>query len=187
MSMSPGMRNLVLELAGWSVVAGVGAFALMNYDSLEHGVSTVFDVAATAGADASPPATEAPAARSGSVIEIPVSGNGHFHTTADVNGRGIEFLIDTGATMVALSYEDAERAGIFLKPSDFTRTAQTANGSTRIAPVELHSVSIGDITVRRVPAAVMEPGRLDSSLLGMSFLNRLSRFDMRDGVLTLQD
>lgn len=184
------MRNLVLELAGWSVVAGAGAFALVNYDNLERNVSTVFGLATTApmqapSSSSAPPAE--PRAPRGSVIEIPVSTNGHFHTTAEVNGRDIEFLIDTGATMVALSYEDAERAGIYLKPGDFTHTAATANGTTRIAPVELHAVSVGDITVRRVPAAVMEPGRLDSSLLGMSFLGRLSRFDMRDGVLTLQD
>lgn len=187
MSMSPGMRNLVLELVGWSVVAGAGAFALINYDNLERNMSTVLGVITTA----QPSPGAAPAAEphdpTGSVIEIPVSTNGHFHASGEVNGHDIEFLIDTGATMVALSYEDAERAGIYLKPADFTRTAATANGTTRIAPVELHAVSVGDITVRRVPAAVMEPGRLESSLLGMSFLGRLSRFDMRDGVLTLQD
>ena len=94
-------------------------------------------------------------------------------------------MVDTGATIVVLSYEDAERAGIFLNPSDFTQAVTTANGVARIAPVTLDRVTIGDITVRNVPAAVAEPGRLKTSLLGMSFLSRLSRFDMRSDVLVL--
>ena len=79
-------------------------------------------------------------------------------------------MVDTGATMVALTYEDAERAGIRLKPSDFTRGVSTANGVTRVAPVTLERVSIGDITVRNVAASVSERGRLQTTLLGMSFL-----------------
>jgi aspartyl protease family protein len=63
----------------------------------------------------------------------------------------------------------------------------TANGVARVAPVTLDRITIGDITVRDVPAAVAEPGRLRTSLLGMTFLNKLSRFDMRSGVLVLQD
>jgi aspartyl protease family protein len=89
--------------------------------------------------------------------------------------------------MVALSYEDTERAGIYLSDSDFTRAVSTANGVARVAPVTLSRVTIGDITVRNVPAAVAEPGRLKTSLLGMSFLSKLSRFDMRSGRLVMQE
>ena len=96
-------------------------------------------------------------------------------------------MIDTGATMVALSYEDAEAAGFRLSDSDFTRAVSTANGVARVAPVTLDRVSIGNITVRDVPAAVAERGRLKTSLLGMSFLGRLSRFDMRSGRLVMQE
>jgi aspartyl protease family protein len=89
--------------------------------------------------------------------------------------------------MVVLSYEDAERAGLLLTDKDFTRAVSTANGTARVAPVTLDRVSIGNITVRDVPAAVTESGRLGTSLLGMSFLSRLSRFDMRAGRLVLQE
>ncbi len=121
------------------------------------------------------------------MVEIAAARNGHFFTEAEIDGRPINIMVDTGATMVALSYEDAERAGIYVNASDFTHSVSTANGRARIAPVMLQSVSIGDITVRDVPAAVSEPGRLRTSLLGMSFLGRLSRFDMRSGLLVLQD
>ena len=123
----------------------------------------------------------------GSIVEIEAENNGHFNAEAEINGRPIEVMIDTGATMVALSYEDAERAGILLNDADFTRAVSTANGIARVAPVTLDRVSIGNITVRDVPAAVAERGRMRTSLLGMSFLSRLSRFDMRSGRLVMQE
>lgn len=113
--------------------------------------------------------------------------NGHFETEAEINGHPIDVMVDTGATLVALSYEDAERAGIFLRPADFTHAVSTANGLARIALVDIDSVSVGDITVHNVQGAVSEPGRLQRTLLGMSFLGRLSRIDMRSDSLLLQE
>ncbi len=112
---------------------------------------------------------------------------GHFEAEAEVNGRRVSVLVDTGATLVALTYEDAERAGMFPRPSDFTQVVATANGTARYAPVMIDSVTIGDITVRNIPGAVSEPGRLHRTLLGMSFLGRLSRVDMRTGTLVLHE
>jgi aspartyl protease family protein len=106
---------------------------------------------------------------------------------AEINGRSIDVMVDTGATLVALTYEDAERAGIYTKSSDFTHRVSTANGSARVAPVSLERISIGDITVRNVQGVVSERGKLKVTLLGMSFLGRLDRVDMRSGVLVLQD
>ena len=71
-----------------------------------------------------------------------------FETEAEINGRDIDVMVDTGASLVALTYDDAERAGIFVKPSDFTHRAQTANGIARVAPVTISRIQIGDITVR---------------------------------------
>ena len=68
-------------------------------------------------------------------------------------------MVDTGASIVALTYEDAERAGVYVRDSDFTQRVRTANGMARVAPVTLDRVSIGDITVRNVPAAVSERGQ----------------------------
>ena len=96
-------------------------------------------------------------------------------------------MVDTGATGVALSYEDAETAGIYVKDSDFTHQSSTANGIARIALVNIDRISIGDITVRNVQGMVLDRGKLKGTLLGMSFLSRLSRVDMRQGTLVLHD
>jgi aspartyl protease family protein len=87
----------------------------------------------------------------------------------------------------ALAFDDARQAGVFVRDSDYTQRVSTANGYARVAPVILDRVSIGDITVRNVPAAVSEPGSLATTLLGMSFLGRLQRVDMRSGTLVLQE
>ena len=69
-------------------------------------------------------------------------------------------MVDTGATLVAMTYEDAERAGIYLKSSDFTHEVKTANGIAKVAPIEIGSISIGDITVRNIRGAVTERGKV---------------------------
>ena len=177
------------EAVSWTVIAVAGAVVLTHFEELKTGMVGALgkirstDVTAPPQAEANVP----PARHSASVVEIAAARNGHFFTEVEIDGRPINIMVDTGATMVALSYEDAERAGLYLNPSDFTHSVNTANGRARVAPVMLHSVSIGDITVRDVQAAVSEPGRLRTSLLGMSFLRRLSRFDMRPGLLVLQD
>jgi aspartyl protease family protein len=189
MALHPGTRRLLREAASWGVVAVIAVAAISHFESLktgaEHmlGLPTPADIADAqrAGPQAAKPASL------GSIVEIEAERNGHFNAEADINGRTVEVMIDTGATMVALSYEDAERAGLMLNDKDFTRAVSTANGMARVAPVTLDRVSIGNITVRDVPAAVAERGRLRTSLLGMSFLSRLSRFDMRSGRLVLEE
>lgn len=189
--MTSGSRQLLREAVSWGVVAVIGVAAFSHFETLKSGAErmlglpTPADVAEVTRANPAPSRPEPETL--GSIVEIEAERNGHFNTEADINGRPVAVMIDTGATMVALSYEDAERAGIFLNDGDFTRKVSTANGIARVAPVTLDRVSIGDITVRNVPAAVAEPGRLKTSLLGMSFLSRLSRFDMRSGRLVLQE
>ena len=129
---------------------------------------------------------EMPAARSGTVL-LPAGAYGHFQTEAEINGRTVDVMVDTGASLVALTYDDAQRLGIYVKPGDFTHVAQTANGTARVAPVTISRITIGDITVRNVPAVVSERGKSDRTLLGMSFLGRLSRVEMRGGTLVLQE
>jgi aspartyl protease family protein len=124
--------------------------------------------------------------RSGRRVELRADRSGHFFAGAYINGGRIEVMVDTGATIVALSYEDAGRAGIFPRDADFTGRVSTANGVARVAYVTLDAVSIDDITVRGVRAAVAEPGRLNTSLLGMSFLGKL-RTEIAGGTLVLED
>ena len=123
----------------------------------------------------------------GRVVELKAEAHGHYYASAEVNGRPIDVLVDSGASIVALTYEDAYRAGLSVRDSDYTHRVNTANGPARVAPVTLDRVSIGDITVRNVPAAVSEPGKLGTSLLGMSFLGRLQQIDIRSGVLVLKE
>lgn len=120
-------------------------------------------------------------------VAIRAGDYGHFETEAEINGRPIDVMVDTGASLVALTYEDAARVGIFVKPSDFTNIAQTANGPARVAPVTISRISIGDITVRNIPAVISERGVSGRTLLGMSFLGRLSRVEMRAGTLLLEE
>ena len=190
MALSPATQRLLREAASWGVVAVICVAALGHFSEITSGAGQLLGSSAKKAsvADLRDGEEQVNAAvKLGSLVELKAGRNGHFNTEAEINGRGVPVMVDTGATMVALSYEDAERAGIFLGRGDFTQAVSTANGVARIAPVTLDRVTIGDITVRNVPAAVAEPGRLKTSLLGMSFLGRLSRFDMRSGVLVLQE
>jgi aspartyl protease family protein len=187
--MNPGTRQLLREAMSWGVVGIIGVAALVHFETLKTGAEQMLGLpTSTEIAEVQrAPARAKQAASIGSVVEIEAADNGHFNAEVEINGRPVEVMIDTGATMVALSYEDAERAGLLLNDSDFTSAVSTANGMARVAPVTLDRVSIGDITVRDVPAAVTERGRMRTSLLGMSFLRKLSRFDMRSGRLVMQE
>ncbi|WP_027667584.1 TIGR02281 family clan AA aspartic protease [Rhizobium leguminosarum] len=113
--------------------------------------------------------------------------NGHFEADVAVNGQTIEMLVDTGASLVALSREDAERIGIDLSRLTYSMTIMTANGRGRAAPVTLDQVAIGPIVRDNVAASVSEDGRLDQSLLGMSFLETLGSLQMQTDELRMRD
>jgi aspartyl protease family protein len=108
---------------------------------------------------------------------------GHFSLTATVNGAPIRFVVDTGATLVALTLDDARAAGIGRSELTFNQLTQTANGRVHFAPLMLREIRIEQLSIENVPAAVIE--NLDQSLLGMSFLKRLKSFEMREGALTI--
>jgi aspartyl protease family protein len=94
-------------------------------------------------------------------------------------------MADTGATLVVLTFEDAERLALSPASLDFTGLAQTANGVSRIAPVTLDRVRVDGITLYDIQAAVAERGALSGNLLGMSFLSKLSSFEMKGDELVL--
>jgi aspartyl protease family protein len=110
-------------------------------------------------------------------------GHGNFMLTAAVNGAPIRAVVDTGASLVALTLEDAQAAGISRSELVFSGITHTADGPARFAPVMLREVRIEQVSIENVPAAVME--NLTQSLLGMSFLKRLKSFEMREGALTI--
>ncbi len=109
--------------------------------------------------------------------------HGHFRLTATVNGAAVQFLLDTGASLVFLSPEDARVAGIRRGDLVFDKVVQTGNGRARAASVLLREVRIERLAIEKVPAAVME--NLDQSVLGMSFLSRLKGFAIHEGLLTI--
>lgn len=175
--------------------AWAASYALQNPSKMESLVRDVAERAqigtpvgteATSDTQAHDIHTEAISSTSGDVT-LNADDNGHFAVEAEINGRSVEVMVDTGATLVALTYEDAERAGIFLRPSDFTHFVSTANGRAKVAPITIERLSIGPITVRNIQGAVSERGKMRQTLLGMSFLGRLSRVDMRAGTLVLHE
>ena len=118
---------------------------------------------------------------------IPIARDGHFYVDAEIDGGRLKrMLIDTGATFVALSYEDAASLGVYPGPGDFKHEIRTANGKAYVALTTLGQVRLGDIVVENVQALVAEPGMLDVSLLGMSFLSRLSRVEASGNELVLR-
>jgi len=117
-------------------------------------------------------------------VEIPLQRDGHYHATVQVNGVAIAFVIDTGASDIVLSTRDAEKAGIDVAGLTFLGQAQTANGTVATASVTLDSVAIGPVQDRQV-RAVVNGGAMDSSLLGMAYLNRFSHIEIADGRLIL--
>lgn len=113
------------------------------------------------------------------------SADGHYWAEASIDGRAVRVLVDTGASVVALTREDALRLGLKLTPKDFDKTVQTAAGPARAAAITLHSVAIAGAEVNDVQALVVEQG-LSQSLLGMSYLGRLSAFEATPTALTLR-
>ena len=190
MALSSGSRNLVQMMAGWCLVIGLGAVVIVRGDDIravlgltvsapEAGTETARAQAGHAQAGQKP--------KSDRTVVLKASPNGHFETAVLINGRRIDVMVDTGATLVALTYEDAEASGIFPRESDFKHKVNTANGVARVAAVTLDQVSIDDITIRNVNGFVAERGKLGTTLLGMSFLSKLSRAEMSRGTLTLQE
>ena len=196
MHLSSGTRLLLGEAASWVVVASLCVGAVVYFDQIKAVMHTALGtdpsrVMATTGVPApdtlSPDTPAARAEHGGYVVELKSGSDGHYHAEAEINGRAVQVLVDTGATMVAMTYEDAEAAGIFVTDKDFTHRTATANGAARVAPIMLNRVTVGDITVRNVRGVVSEPGALGITLLGMSFLGQLERVDMRSGTLILED
>ncbi len=116
---------------------------------------------------------------------LPRAADGHFYAELRVNGTPVKFLVDTGASMVALTREDAQRIGIPISEADFTGTAQTASGSVGLKPVVLDRVSLGPLEANAVDAAVVQQG-LGQSLLGQSWLKRVGKVTIEGDQMVLR-
>ncbi len=125
------------------------------------------------------------AATRGSTVEIARRG-GEFQVATQVNGARIAMVLDTGASAVVLTQEAAKAAGLPLEFLAYNVNVDTANGRTRAAAVMLDRVAVGSIVERAVPALIAQPGQLRTSLLGMSFLTRLSSWEVRGEKLVMR-
>lgn len=130
-------------------------------------------------------ASAATAAGAHNQLVFRADASGHFLVDASVNGAPIRFLVDTGATVVALSPDDARAAGLAPGERRFSEVMSTANGTARAARTRLRSLRLGQLEIADVPAVVMARP-MAVSLLGMSFLSRLGGYSIRDGVLTVE-
>ncbi|PSH66039.1 TIGR02281 family clan AA aspartic protease [Phyllobacterium sophorae] len=120
-------------------------------------------------------------------VTLAKADNGHFEVRGEVNGATVPFMIDTGASSIVLSADDARRAGFNPDKLSYRTPIMTANGMTTAANVTLDSIKIGAIERRNIRAMVTEDGRMAGSLLGMNFLNTLSGFSVRGDRLVLSD
>jgi len=120
----------------------------------------------------------------GGQIELSRARDGHFYAVLEINGNDVEFIVDTGASNVVLTREDAARVGFDPDELSYLGRANTANGTVRTASVRLSTVSFGGTIVNDLRAAV-NGGPMFSSLLGMSYLSRFTRIEIEGDRLRL--
>ena len=162
-----------------SALSGVLIFALAPHGLVAHWF------AAGPRTPAAPAVTARTGAKLSNEYVFRRAADGHYYVDAEVNGAVIHFLIDTGASLVTLSPDDARAAGLRLDDGDFNRMASTANGVARVAVVTLREIDLRQISLTDVSAAVVDVP-MPTSLLGMSFLSRLDGYEVRDGELLLR-
>ncbi len=177
------------------IVSALALVALLSVATLQnHWLDRSIDAVgalvaphpSTIAAQPAPPFAAAPPPRSSShsgmgVVELSPDRNAQFRTEVEIDGTRIHALVDTGASQVLLSAEDARILNIDPPASAYTAIAQTANGAVNFAPVRLRELRVGGITVYDVDGLVARPGQTAVSLLGMSFLRKLSSFQVADG------
>src|ERR1700716_1977665 len=119
-------------------------------------------------------------------LSIPRDSRGHFLTEGRIDGQRIGFMVDTGASVVALNETSAARFGLRPSRGDYNATVTTANGTIKAARTRLAMVDIGGLVVRDVDAMVLPDAALSENLLGLSFLSKLKRFEYANGKLVLE-
>ena len=170
------MRNLMIIAA---VLVGLGTYMAQMADKMS-----------LAPASASPSPNKVPAQTvaqaSGRSLDIPRDARGHFQTDGRIEGQRISFMIDTGASLVALNEKSAARFGLRPSRSDYNAIVSTANGTIKAARTRLAMIELGGLVVRDVDAMVLPDAALSENLLGMSFLSKLKRFELANGKMVLE-
>jgi aspartyl protease family protein len=171
------MRNLMI-LAAFMV--GLGTIMAQMADKMMPSPA----LANTASRKAAPAETSAQnGLRS---LSIPRDARGHFQTEGRIDGQRIDFMVDTGASVVALNEKSAARFGLRPSRGDYNATVTTANGTIKAARTRLAMVELGGLVVRDVEAMVLPDEALSENLLGLSFLSKLRRFEYANGKMVLE-
>jgi aspartyl protease family protein len=121
----------------------------------------------------------------GARVEVPRAFDGHYYLTLRLDGTPVDFVVDTGATDIVLSREDAARIGLDPQALAYTGVAMTANGQVRTARARVGEILLGGIADQDVMVSVTD-GEMPGSLLGMAYLQRFSRIEIADGTLVLE-
>lgn len=119
-------------------------------------------------------------------LSIPRDTRGHFQTEGRIDGQRIGFMVDTGASVIALNEKSAARFGLRPSRADYNATVTTANGTIKAARTRIPVVQVGELTVRDVDAMVLPDEALSENLLGLSFLSKLKRFEYANGQMVLE-
>ncbi|MFN7104032.1 MAG: TIGR02281 family clan AA aspartic protease [Pseudorhizobium sp.] len=164
------------------VIAGLAAVVA----SQVPGLFGLTDLSATdAELAPAPTAVSVEAAAAPGTAMLRAGVNGHFNGSFRLNGKPVEGMVDTGASTVAINESTARRLGFTANQLDFRHSVRTANGQTEAAHVMLSSVEVGSVRVRNVDALVLRDAALSSTLVGMSFLNKLGTYKVDAGSLYL--
>jgi aspartyl protease family protein len=171
------MRNILFIAA---VISGAGVFMAQMADRMSPApaLANAPQKEMTVGAASVPAGNRS--------ISIPGDARGHFQTDARIDGQRIDFMVDTGASVVALNEKSAARFGLRPSRGDYNATVTTANGTIKAARARIAMMDVGGLIVRDVEAMVLPDEALSENLLGLSFLSRLKRFEYANGRLVLE-
>jgi aspartyl protease family protein len=170
------MRNLMILAA---VLVGLGTYMAQVADKMQS-------ASASTSTPSKMASTETVALASSRSLNIPRDARGHFQTDGRIEGQRISFMIDTGASLVALNEKSAARFGLRPSRSDYNAIVSTANGTIKAARARLAMIELGGLVVRDVDALVLPDAALSENLLGMSFLSKLKRFELANGKMVLE-
>ncbi len=171
------MRNIMIFAA---LLAGFGTIMAQMADKMT--ATPAF--ANTVSRDPAAAETAAPAGLRS--VSLPRDARGHFQTEGRIDGQRIGFMVDTGASVVALNETTAARFGLRPSHGDYNTMVRTANGTIKAARTRLPMVDIGGLVVRDVEAMVLPDEALSENLLGLSFLSKLKRFEYANGKMILE-
>ncbi len=170
------MRNIMIFAA---FMVGLGTIMAQMADKMTATPALANTAARKAATADAPPA----GIRS---LSIPRDARGHFQTEGRIDGQRIDFMVDTGASVIALNEKSAARFGLRPARGDYNATVTTANGTIKAARTRLAMVELGGLVVRDVEAMVLPDEALSENLLGLSFLSKLKRFEYSGGKLVLE-